>query len=146
MDSAPSADEEYWCSDSVNMQETQNVRSATCIRNCVYKVSNNIQNTTYQCGSAEQVQCVSRQGQILVPSSVTCFVGGCQGVYSCSGGAGFAECSVSPVAEDCGNGVDDDCDGFADCSDSACLGGRRYVETAKMMIVMVFRIAVIRHV
>ncbi len=54
-------------------------------------------------------------------------VGACRsGVQACdptSGTLGACEGEVLPAREDCDNGVDDDCDGAADCRDAECRRG-----------------------
>jgi hypothetical protein len=47
----------------------------------------------------------------------------CCGDGLCEGGEDSCNCDVdcgAPVAEICNNGIDDDCDGFADGTDSDC--------------------------
>jgi MYXO-CTERM domain-containing protein len=44
------------------------------------------------------------------------------GTRICSAAGTWGACTgvVTPVAENCGNGIDDDCDGFVDCADPDC--------------------------
>ena len=90
------------------------------------------------CGDGLDNDCdgASEEGCVCAPLSVAeCYDGpaGTEGVgicragsQTCNGtGTGYGACvgSVTPVAEVCGNGLDDDCDGRAD---EGCLGDRAW--------------------
>jgi hypothetical protein len=61
-------------------------------------------------------------------------VGECSlGTRTCSGGAwGACEGAVEPVAEDCSNGLDDDCDGDADATDPDCAATSTALQLAQV--------------
>ena len=78
-------------------------------------------------GSDQGSQCTPGETQGCWPGEEsTQGVGACKdGTQSCSGSGEFGtwgECkgAVTPTTEQCGNGVDDDCDGKVDCQDPDC--------------------------
>jgi MYXO-CTERM domain-containing protein len=65
-------------------------------------------------------------GECAPDSAVACAgnsTGACNpGTHTCSASGTWGTCTgvVTPVAENCGNGIDDDCDGLVDCADPDC--------------------------
>jgi hypothetical protein len=80
-------------------------------------------------GACGRGSCVSG-ACLVVPDDTACHGGTCGADYTCAGGtdAGATDagsddarhCTASEAA--CANGMDDDCDGQADCADSDCAG------------------------
>jgi MYXO-CTERM domain-containing protein len=67
--------------------------------------------TARQCAPTSTGACVGNSTGACNPGTRTCSADGTWG--SCAG-------VVTPVAENCGNGIDDDCDGLVDCADPDC--------------------------
>jgi hypothetical protein len=65
--------------------------------------------------------CGDGVGQVCCEGATRACTSACgMGVETCRGGE-FTACTArQPTAENCSNGIDDDCDGFADCPDSEC--------------------------
>lgn len=77
-------------------------------------------------GCAADELCVDGQCAPAACVGVTCATG-----FTCDGGACVMGCTATQTTEtSCTNGVDDDCDGLADCADSDC-AGRACADDAK---------------
>jgi len=76
--------------------------------------------------SAAGISCSSESAGCVEGEKESCVVSGLSGVCAsgervCSGGVwGNCQQVVFASSEDCGNGLDDDCDSFVDCDDSDC--------------------------
>ncbi len=83
----------------------------------------------FSCIVTEVCNGLDDNGNSLVDEGFPCVKGTSQNCSTSCGSTGYQTCgatcefgSCAPPLESCGNGVDDDCDGKADCADSDCSG------------------------